>query len=158
MTATRGYTLIELLIVVTIMGILVTFGVSAYGKAQQNQIAATNSQKLLATLESAENQANTGQKDCSGGFAGVNVTTIVGSSSLSTKTICSGGQHGATTTITLTNAKFNNAYNLTFEPLAGGVNVGNSTSTNIDYTGSDGTIYQITVTNTGTITYTGIIP
>ena len=49
-----GYTLIELMIVISIVSILISFGVSSYTKAQNRQIGQSAGEQIMSILQ--ENQ------------------------------------------------------------------------------------------------------
>ncbi len=57
-----GYTLVELLVVVSIMGILMTAGISSYRKFSQKQILATAVRELKSNLRLASTNASVGYK------------------------------------------------------------------------------------------------
>jgi len=146
-----GYTLIELLITISITGILIVFGLSGYSKNQERQIALSAKESIIAILQEAQTQATIGENDCSGIFQGVRVTLT---NSTVTKTpVCAGGDGTAKETI-IPSVTFSNSYSLIFLPLGNGVNLGGASSLNIDYSVDD-LSYQININSPGVITYNG---
>jgi len=157
MSYRAGYTLIELLIITTITGILVTFGTSAYSSAQKRQTVKAVSDALLTSLERTQKLSLVGDKDCSGEFTGYQVAYSSGGNTLTTTAICTGNS-GANQVDTINNATFASSGTITFRPLGAGVNLGGATSRNLDFSvNNDSSTYRISVNESGTIHYVGKI-
>lgn len=150
-TLTRsGYTLIELLIVITLTAMLITFGVSAYRKAADIQAVKATTELILSTLTSAQKSATSGRATCSGPYYGETVTTNLNSSALTTTPTCQGGL-GTPRIVNLpNNATFQTTNTLVFRPLSQGIDTGASDIQNLDF-GTASVRYRIQVTRSGTI-------
>lgn len=152
----RGYTLIELLITITITTILVTIGVSAYRKASDIQAIKTTTETIIATITSAQKSATSGNADCTntnGPYLGERLTTSIGSNLLTITSICQNGS-GVSRNIELGNATFATANDITFRPLNQGIDTGNTNTQYLDFTNNN-SIYRIQVDRTGTIKSVG---
>jgi len=81
-----GFTLIEVLIVMTIIGIIFGLGMAQYSKFNRSQIVVQAAQELKNNLRFAQNKAIAGEKDCSsaecGGADGICGTNDVGEKTL----------------------------------------------------------------------------
>lgn len=151
----RGYTLIELLIVITLTAMLITFGVSAYRRAADIQAIKSNTESLLQALTAAQKAATTGRADCAGRYLGETVTTVANSTSLTTTATCDGGS-GTVRTVTLSGFHFLSSQSLTFRPLSQGIDTGATDTFNLDYSNGT-TTHRIQVTRGGTIQALGRI-
>lgn len=153
----RGYTLIELVIVIGITGMLVTFGISSYSKAQQSQKIKTATEVILSTLSESQKQASSGDKDCDGIFLGEQLSFDIGTGNMHTQAMCAGGVSGAVNTIIASGVTFTFAQSLLFQPLNLGVKVDSGdpgSPDDITYT-TGGSTYIIEVSTSGTITNKG---
>ena len=150
-----GYTLIELLISISITLILITFGLSAYRQMQASQTVAAAESSILTILTDAEKKAAIGYKDptCIGPYLGIQIAVSAGGNTMTSQALCQGG-NGAVVTYTIANAAFSAANSLIFQPLAQGVSLSGGSSLNLDYTLS-GSTYRFVITNSGNITYKG---
>jgi prepilin-type N-terminal cleavage/methylation domain-containing protein len=76
----KGYTLIEILIVIVIMGIVVTIGYSGLRDYQRRQILVSAARQLKADLKLAQEEALAGHKttDCTGVLNGYEFLYVVG--------------------------------------------------------------------------------
>lgn len=144
-----GYTLVELLIVITLSTLLITAGISAYSKAADIQAIKSATETILATLASAQKAATSGKNDCIGAYLGEIVTTSSGSSIMTITSSCQGGG-GTTRQVTLNSFTFATTTNIVFRPLNQGIDTGLAGSQNLDYTKSNQT-YRIQIDRTGAI-------
>ena len=149
-TMKQGYSLIELMAAVSIIGIIVSFGISAYAKGRDLQIGRSVGEEIISFLSENQKKANIGNRDCSGLYQGQNITinsnfTLTASSSCSTS-------NGAQDTITISNLSNITTGSITFKPLAGGAVV-STDPLNISYTTTSGTTFAIQVSSSGFIEY-----
>lgn len=149
-----GYTLIELMIVISIVAILISFGVSAYGKARERQVGQATGEKIVIILQESQKKANIGNKDCIGVFTGQRVT-ITSPNIITTQSICDGDQ-GLAVEREIDDISSITNNTLTFNPLARGITLP-SNPFNIDYVSTNGTTYRIQLNSSGTIEYQGIL-
>lgn len=153
-----GYTLIELLITITITTILVTIGVTAYGRAAEIQAIKSDTEKILEIITSAQKAATSGKTDCteaSGPYLGERLTTSVGSKTITLTSTCQNG-NGTTRTIDLNSFTFSTANSLVFRPLSQGIDTGATSTQYIDFTNTNST-YRIQIERSGTIKSLGKI-
>lgn len=144
-----GFTLIELIITITIIGILVGFGISAYGKARDRQIGQSAGEKIVSILQENQTIASIGKKDCNDKYLGQQV--IMSSPNIiKTRSLCEGGGQGVETTTNIDGITALSNATIIFNPLSLGINLGASTLT-INYLGSAGLNYAIRLTSSGTI-------
>lgn len=66
-----GFTLTELLVVTSIMGILFSLGMAQYMKFNRQQVLNQAVLELKTSLTNAQNMALAGRKECEGGFDGI---------------------------------------------------------------------------------------
>lgn len=150
----NGFTLIELMVVITITAMLVTFGVSSYTKAQNNQIPKSASEVILTVLAENQKLASSGNSDCTGTYLGQQLIFDSGLNLIHTKSSCEGGIFGLEKTIEVAGITFSAGHTLTFRPLNQGIDLQTGDSDNIDFL-SNGSTYRITVDRSGSITYKG---
>jgi prepilin-type N-terminal cleavage/methylation domain-containing protein len=149
-----GYTLIELMIAISIIGVLVTFGLSAYGRAQESQLVKAGAETILEALSAAQKEAITGTRDCAGEYLGQEV--IANGSTIGYRALCKGGDVGSTKTHSIGANTFAASYTLTFRPLNQGVDLGGAgTTLNLDFVSPQSKTYRTEVSITGTIRYLG---
>jgi len=153
-----GYTLIELLITVTITTILVTIGVTAYGRAAEIQAIKSDTEKIIGIITSAQKAATSGKADCTatyGPYLGERLTTSVGSKSILVTSTCQNG-NGIAHSNDLNSFTFATANTIVFRPLNQGIDTGGSSTQNLDFTNGSAT-YRIEVERSGTIKSLGKI-
>jgi len=150
----RGYTLIELLITISITTILITFGMSAYRKSSDLQTVKSQTETILIALTSAQKAATTGKTDCTSRYIGEQVQVSAGSSTITTTSICSTDQ-GAPRIISLIDLTFTQDAALLFKPLNQGIDLGGSSTLNLDYQNSQNEVYRIEISQSGTIRSAG---
>lgn len=150
-TMKLGFTLIELMIAVSITSVLVTLGVSAYGKARERQIGQSALETILSTLNSNQTIAQIGKKDCSGKFVG-QVVNLATPNLISSYSQCESETGPVTTIPAIDNIVFASDYTFTFKPLSLGIDLGGSTNEQlVSFTSVNGVAYQIRLTSSGTI-------
>jgi prepilin-type N-terminal cleavage/methylation domain-containing protein len=150
-----AYTLIELMIVVTIISVLVGFGVSAYTKARDRQIGQSAGEQILSVLSENQKIANIGNKDCIGKFLGQQVV-ISATNTITANSICTGGPGPSPVVTTIDDIDFVAGATFTFNPLTTGIDLGATASPlTISYTVPSGSTYSIQVDKSGTIEYKG---
>ena len=149
----RGYTLIELMITMTISLTLIVFGLSSYRQMQSSQTVASAQGSVMNTLTSAQKRASIGDKDCTGPFLGIKVVASSGTGTMSTQALCQGNS-GALASVSIPSAAFTANTTATFQPLAQGVDLGGAVSQNLDYIIA-GATYRIQLARNGNITYLG---
>lgn len=154
LSLSTGYTLVELLIIISITAILVVLGSSGYSKNQERQIALSAKELIMSVLQEAQTQASIGENDCNGVFQGVEVA--LATSTITKTPKCTGG-NGTSKATTIPNTTFSASYALTFLPLGNGVDLGGGSSLDLNYTVSS-LDYQINISSPGTIIYNGIQP
>lgn len=95
----RGFTIIELLIAMSIMALLFGIGAAKYVSFNQGQIIKQAAQKLRSDLRVGVNKAITGEKNGCGTLDGYQVSFTSGQYSLSSA--CSGGTFRAVNAVNL---------------------------------------------------------
>lgn len=153
-----GYTLIELLITITITTILVTIGVTAYRRAAEIQAIKSDTEKVIEILTSAQKAATSGRADCTatfGPYIGDRLTTSVGSKSIEVVSTCQNG-NGEARIFELNSFTFATANTIVFRPLNQGIDTGASRTQNLDFTNGNAT-YRIEIERSGTIKSLGKI-
>lgn len=150
-----GYTLIELLIVIGITSVLITYGISAYRKSSERQQLKHETSLILSALTETQKEASTGKADCEGLYLGEQLTIIELSSTITIQSICELSS-GTPKTITLNKSQFANSYSLIFKPLSQGIEFSTSGNLNLDYIFNTLT-YRIVITPAGSINYLGAI-
>lgn len=153
-----GYTLIELLITVTILTILVTTGVTAYGRAAEIQAIKSDTEKIIEVITRAQKTATSGKVDCTetfGPYLGERLTTSIGSRSITVTSTCQNG-NGETHNYDLNSFTFATANTIIFRPLNQGINTGATSTQNLDFTNGNAT-YRIEIERSGTLKSLGKI-
>jgi prepilin-type N-terminal cleavage/methylation domain-containing protein len=153
----RGFTLIELMIAVTIISVLVSMGLSAYGKSRERQIGVSAGEQILSIFQSNQSDAQTGKKDCLGKYEGQQVIIAV-PNTIRSNSICEDDDGIVTTTI-IPGITFESGATLVFSPLTRGISLpGGVPTLTINYDSSSSLSYAIKLYNTGIIEYLGIQP
>jgi len=152
----KGYTLIELLITITITTILITFGVNAYRLASNKQAIKSQTTTIITTLTQAQKAATSGKTNCLGSeYMGQQVSVTSNQKTLTLTSLCKDGS-GLPTIITLTDLTFVETLTFTFRPLSQGVDLPSGNTLNLDYQ-NNADIYRIEITRSGNINYLGKI-
>ncbi|MFH2019729.1 MAG: hypothetical protein ABII80_03900 [bacterium] len=149
-----GYTLVELMIITSVIAVLVIFGLSAYTKGKEREQALAVKETILSVIQGAQKRATVGDADCTGLYQGENITTTSGSSSITTTSICQYSS-GTPQITSLPNTIFSDSLSITFLPLGKGIDLGGSTSLDLNYQINTNSNYQINITAPGVFTYNG---
>lgn len=154
-----GYTLVELLISITISAVLLTYGFSAYRKSQDRQTIQAAGETIIKTLRETQKKAQIGEKDCIGPLLGYYARMLpdVRPSIILITPQCE-AQSGTTTTIEIPNITFNQSTTILFKTLNSGLSITDpigTTSTNITFTSITGITHSVQIIEPGTIQYTG---
>lgn len=153
-TQKTGFTLIEILVAITIIALVVTIGISAYQRSRDRQTVAAAKESILSALNTALKSASVGNKFCTGALTGIEVS--LGVDSITTQAHCSLDSDPPTTTAFSDLTFINIPPNFTIRPLSGGIIFGSGTSANIDYMVGSRT-FRISISNPGSVTYLGEI-
>lgn len=152
----KGYTLVELMIVISIVAIMLSLGASAYGKARDRQTGQAAGELLVSILQENQKKALIGNKDCTGVFAGQRVTTSTPNIVTSVST-CEGGVEGEPDEIEIPNVTSITATTIVFNPLTRGTTI-SSNPLYIDLVVSGLTTYRVQLNRAGIIQYRGLQP
>lgn len=149
----NGFTLIELMVVVIVTIILITFGFAKYLNFNKTQTIKQAGLKLKNDLRDAQGKALSGIKTCSGVLDGYRLDYSLGGNSYSYYSSCSPSNTGTPMTISLpTGVTFSNNGSVFFKSLGLGVN----TLTTFCLSGY-GKFYKLSVTISGEIQDYGIV-
>ena len=153
MTTTKmGFTIVELLITITITAIMITLGTSSYRASQMRQALRSDVETSLELLQKAKKMAIVGDQDCaapSGASLGVKVSFVIDSQDVTLQALCT-NNNGTTTTTTLQNSTPTSSVSFTFKPLDGSLTTTGTQSVTLT---ADDLSTAITVSEAGAITY-----
>lgn len=150
-----GFTLIELMIAITIIGLIVGFGLSAYGKARERQVGVSAGEKLVSILQGNQGDARVGKKDCLGKYAGQFIE-IVTPNIVRSYSTCENDDGDITENI-IPGITFAQETTFLFYPLDKGIEIKDGSSQYLlDYESSANLTYEIRLTSSGTIEYLGV--
>lgn len=149
----KGYSLVELMVAVTISSIMVGFGISAYSKARDRQVGRAAAEQVISILTQHQKKANIGDMDCTGIYLGQNIS-ISNPGSVTATSQCSTSS-GTPEIVPIPNLTNITSTSITFKPLTQGAVITDD-PLNIDFTTTSGSTFRIEVTSTGTIEYKGI--
>lgn len=154
-----AYTLIELMVVVSLTAVLVGFGISSYRRAQSRQAGLQATEEILSLLNSQQKFSDVGKVDpaCTGVYQGQAVALSSGDNTITTTSLCSLA-NGTSIPQTFSNISFNQDLSFTFQFGSGGTDLGGATSANLDFTTPAGLVYRIVLTSAGSITSLGLQP
>lgn len=150
-----GYTIVELMIVISIVSLLISFGVSSYTKAQNREIGRSAGEQIVSILQENQTIASVGKKDCNGKFSGQQVITTT-PNIFKIRSLCE-SEEGEETTINIPGIVELTATTIIFTPLSGGMTL-SANPLLLNYTSSSGLTYQVKLTSSGTIENQGIQP
>jgi hypothetical protein len=142
------------MLVISIISVLVSFGVSAYTKAQIRQIGQSAGEQIISILHENQTLASIGKKNCSGKFEGQEVI-FSGTNTIQTKSLCSDGPGPSNPAITIPGIISLTGGTIIFNPLSLGITLPNNPH-NIDFVSLNNTRYRIQLHSSGTIEYQGI--
>lgn len=150
----NGFTLLELMISVTIMMLMVGLGLASFITFNERQQLTGAAKELQEFFRSAQTRARTGDipEGC-GAFSGYNVQMAIDSSSAQMFAICSNGNVLRAEKSLTGGSRPQNAINMTFLNLKGGVN--NASVVVLGLPSGDLT-YSFRVTEGGEITSGGL--
>lgn len=149
-----GYTLVELMIVVSIVSILLSFGVSAYGKARGRQIGVAAAEQIISILQENQQIASIGKKDCSGKFTGQQVSLEL-PGTIKAQSLCEASV-GTVVEVVIPDITFASTTTIVFNPLTLGIELsGGASEQTLSFTSSSQISYNIQLTRSGTIKYQG---
>lgn len=151
----RGYTLLEIMLVVAITSILISFGVSAYSKAQNRQQGTSAGETIISLIQENQKQASIGKRDCTGKFVGQQLSVSSGSNTVVSQSLCE-GESGSQITTSIPGITWVTSATIIFDPLSLGVNLGGTSPLILRYTSSSGLSYAISLTSAGAMEYLGV--
>jgi len=154
----KGYSLVELMVTISIVGILVSFGVSAYGRGRDRQEGRAAGEQIIGFLSENQKKANIGDRDCAGLYRGQDIS--LSGTSITAKSKCSNAgvdEFGTTDTVTISGISTMDTGTILFSPLSQGATI-SPDPLRINYTTTSGTRYMVEVTSAGTIDYKGVQP
>jgi len=148
-----AYTLIELMLAISIIAVLVSFGVSAYIKAQARQAGLAASEQIISLLGENQTIASIGKNDCTSKFTGQQVV-ISTPNIFKSRSLCEDGP-GVESTTTIKNVTTITSATIIFNPLSLGINLPSNPFL-LNFMSTNGTSYRIELNKSGTIKYLGI--
>jgi prepilin-type N-terminal cleavage/methylation domain-containing protein len=158
LTFQAGYTLIELIVVIALIGLMTGASIAGFNTLNQKQIVTTGGKELASVLRTAQNRAVSGIKP-----TGVTCTTLLGyrvtgtanGSAYSLDVVCNNGGAPVVTTIKTYNLPVNITFSASIAPTFGVLTAGVSGSGDMVIRSSVHT-YTIRVNATGDITDVGL--
>ncbi|MFZ2199914.1 MAG: prepilin-type N-terminal cleavage/methylation domain-containing protein [Microgenomates group bacterium] len=151
----KGFSLVELMIAVTIIGIMLSLGISAYARGRDRQSGRSAGEQIISFLSQNQKKADIGDEDCTGKYLGQSLTISL-TTSITAESVCTGGS-GSVENITISGITSMTGGTILFKPLSGGATV-SVDPLNIDYTTTSGSVFRVQVTSSGTIDYKGVQP
>ena len=128
-----AFSLVELLVVVSISSIFLSFGFSAYRNTQERQLLHNAAKKVQTILRTVQKKAEVGDKDCQGVFRYYQVIITPNTNQITTQAICQNTQ-GPIQTYSINNITFTNGCTLHFQPLQEGLVITNPQTTSFNLT------------------------
>lgn len=154
MTKILGYTLIELIIVIAILSVLISVGISTYSKAQGRQLGQSAGEKIISILQENQKIANIGKIDCDGKFTGQQVKLVI-PNIVRTQSLCVVAP-GAIKDNIIPGITFTTNETIIFNPLSLGISLSGNNQLIVEYTSAVQIKYQIKLSSSGTIEYLGV--
>lgn len=151
----KGFSLVELMVSVTIIGIILSLGISAYARGRDRQLGRAAGDQIISFLLQHQKMADIGDEDCVGKYLGQSLTISL-TTSITARSECTGGS-GAIQDLTISDITSMTGGTILFKPLSGGATIPID-PLNIDYTTPSGSVFRVQVTASGTINYQGIQP
>ena len=151
MSISKGFTLVELLVVLIILGVLTTLGITTYNRFHEGQVLVLATRKLKSNLQAAQTKAMTNKQPLSGctNFSGYSV--IFEDSSYRIAASCDEGEIDPETFSLPNNIVLNSgASSVLFKVRPGGTNLASDLSLEYAHETTGDTI-SVTITSTGEI-------
>lgn len=156
MTKKLGYTLIELMVVISLIAVLVGYGISAYSKAQTKQLGQSAAEQIISLIGESQTTASIGKKDCPDKFVGQELS-FNSPNIIVTTSLCEGiPDRGTPKTTIIPNITLNTIGTIVFNPLSLGISLPTEPYL-LDFTVLSGTKYRIELRKSGTIEYKGVV-
>lgn len=155
MNTRRGYTLVELMIVISITSLLIGIGASSYGQARDRQQGEAAGEAVVSTLLHHQQLAKIGNKDCDGKYLGQRITTSP-PNRITATSICEGDE-GTPIQSEIPNISSITPVSINLNPLSQGITLP-SDPLHLDFVSLNSKTYRISLTRSGTIEYKGIVP
>jgi|SRR3989344_6902827 len=158
----NGFTLIEMLIAISVMSLLVGGSIAGYNKYNTRQIVIQDGKILASTLRTAQTRARVGDKPTAGctKLDGYRVIGTANASTYELRVVCDGADAGTISTITLTTGVIiQQSFNFLFPILSSGVVGAVGAGTNVvvqNNVVSGGYRYTVSVSSSGVVYETGI--
>ncbi len=150
-----GYTLVELMIVISIVSILIAIGASSYGRARDRQIGQAAGELLVAVLQQNQQLAKIGNKDCDGRFVGQRIVTT--QPNIITATSVCEFDDGTPVQTEIPNLTSITTTTIIFNPLTSGITLP-SDPFQFDLVSINSNTYRVELSRSGTIEYKGLVP
>lgn len=147
----KGYTMIELLIILSVSGLLILLGTSSYRKAQERQTMKADQESILELLQKAQKQAVIGQKDCSGSLLGIEISFSAGSQNITKTAICQSGS-GSPEVKRMEITSASSSLTFRYRPLDGSTNI-EPPGTSLNLTTPLGVVSTLNISTTGSLSY-----
>lgn len=152
-----GFTLIEMLVVIAIMGIIMGGSIAGYIRFNDRQIVLTAGKELLTNIRQAQGRATSGVKTpttCTT-LTGYRIQASAGASSYTLDSVCSNATYNVQTYTLPSGVTFQSAVSIVFQGQYGGVTGVTAAGTNITIQGNSLT-YVITINGSGGIIDVGL--
>ncbi len=150
----KGFTIVELMVSITIVALIVSVGISAYARARDRQIIQTASEKVLAILLENQKIAAIGKKDCPDKFSGQRLVFST-TNTVTIQTLCESSV-GATELVTISEISSQTGSTLVFEPLTSAIDLGGQDTITLNFTTSNGVVFSVIINRFGLIEFQGI--
>lgn len=152
-----GYTLIELMVVISLTSILVGFGLTSYRKAHNRGIGQAAAEQIMSLLYESQKTANVGKRDhikCLGPYLGMQII-LTPPNLVITRGLCRDNDDDSVS-IQIPGIVAITSATILFKPLSGGIDLGGSDSLLIDLTSSANLTHRLKISQPGNIEYLGV--